>query len=183
MGTIRIGALSLSAIGLLLAGCAEPARQAAMVPEQIVAASASNPYRNSVSSVTGYGGEETNPMMTSEISKDDFQEALELSLKQAGFFSETGNLSLRADILTVEQPLFGFDVEVAMTVRYNLFDAGGRIRFDKTIRSVYKASFSEAFVGVERLRRANEGAARENISLFLKSIGGSAQGTGIKAVS
>lgn len=183
MFKIQIVAVKISVIGLLLAGCAEPARQESMLPGQIAPASASNPYRNSISSVSGFGGEETNPMMTSEISGADFQSALRQSLQMAGFYSESGNLSLRADILSVEQPAFGFDVTVSMTVRYNLIDRRGRIIFDETLKSTYKAEFSEAFAGVERLRKANEGAARENISLFIKSLGGSASQSAIGAVS
>ncbi|WP_263738386.1 hypothetical protein [Defluviimonas sp. WL0050] len=166
-----------------MAGCAEPANQAAMVPGQIATAASSSPYKQNISSVSGYGGEETNPLWTSEISKEDFQKALEASIRQAGLYSDRGRYSLRADILSVEQPLVGLDLKVAMTVRYTLTDANGRMRFDETISSEYTAKFSEAFVAVERLKKANEGAARVNISKFLNRIGVSARGGSIAAVS
>ncbi len=168
---------------IVLAGCAQPAQQTAMVPGAIAPVSGSSKYQRSVRDVIGFGGEETNPMWTSEISKEDFQAALEMSLRQAGIFSETGRYTLRADILTVEQPLVGIDLKVVMTVRYNLIDRAGQIRFDKTIKSEYTAKFSEAFVAIERLQKANEGAARANIGLLLQSLGAASSGGRIGAVS
>ena len=176
----KIVGLSLS---MILAGCAQPAQKTAMVPGSIAVVPASGKYHKSVSNVTGFGGEETNPMWTSEIAKEDFQEALETSLRQAGIFSQTGHYTLRADILSVEQPLAGIDLKVTMTVRYNLIDGTGTIRFDKTIKSEYTADFSEAFVGIERLQKANEGAARANIDLLLRSLGSASAGGQIGAIS
>lgn len=66
------------------------------------------------------------------------------------------------------------DITVSMKLCCNLFDSSGRLVFDGTLQSPRKAEFSEAFVGVGRLGKANEGAARENIALFIKSLGGSA---------
>ncbi|WP_171236968.1 hypothetical protein [Ruegeria sp. HKCCA6837] len=166
-----------------LAGCAQPAQKTAMVPGSIAPTPSSAKYHSSVGKVTGYGGEETNPMWTSEISKEDFQAALETSLRQAGIYSTSGQYTLRADILSVEQPLVGFDLKVAMTVRYNIIDTNSRILFDRTIKSEYTADLSEAFVGVERLQKANEGAARANIHLLLKALGSTSSGGQIGAVS
>lgn len=168
---------------IVLAGCAQPAQKAAMIPGSIAPITGSAKYHASVSEVTGFGGEETNPIWTSEISKEDFQAALETSLRQAGIFSESGRYTLRADILSVEQPLVGIDLKVTMTVRYNLIDSAGRIRFDKTLKSKYTADFSEAFVAIERLQKANEGAARANIQLLLKALGATSSGGQIAAVS
>ena len=70
-----------------------------------------------------------------------------------------------------------------MTVRYNLIDAAGRIHLDKTIKSEYPAQFSEAVIGVERLQKANEGAARANIHLLLKALGSMSSGGQIGMVS
>ncbi|MCE5972350.1 hypothetical protein LZA78_02440 [Sinirhodobacter sp. WL0062] len=180
---IRSSVAGFLVLGIALAGCAEPANQAAMVPGQIALAPSSSPYKQNISSVSGFGGEETNPLWTSEISKEEFQKALEASIKRAGLYSDRGRYSLRADILSVEQPLVGLDLKVTMTVRYNLTDANGRIRFDETITSEYTATFSEAFVAIERLKKANEGVARENISKFLKRVGVSASGGSVAAIS
>ena len=42
--------------------------------------------------------------------------------------------------------------------------------FDQTITEPYTANFSDAFLAVERLRLANEGAMRVNIGTFLKAL-------------
>jgi len=44
------------------------------------------------------------------------------------------------------------------------------IVFQKTIKSPYTATVSDAFVRVERLKLANEGSAKENIYKFLKEF-------------
>ena len=170
-------------ICIILAGCAQPAQESAMVPGSISPVPSSGKYHGSVSNVTGFGGGETNPIWTSEISKEDFQAALETSLRQAGIFSPSGRYTLRADILSVEQPLGGIDMKVAMIVRYNLIDGAGRVHFDATIRSEYVAIFEEAFVGFERLRKANEGAARANILWLLKALGSASSSGHIGAIS
>ena len=72
--------------------------------------------------------------------------------------------------------MFGVSLKVEMTVRYNVIDSNGRIRLDRTIDSVYTAAFSESLIGVERLRKANEGAARDNIARFLRVLGSVATG-------
>ncbi|WP_299754470.1 hypothetical protein [uncultured Boseongicola sp.] len=156
---------------ILLVACAQPADEQAMVPASISPVSSASTYRGAVSDVTGYGGEETNPLWTSEISSDAFQTALKTSLQKAGIFSESGPFTLRADILSVDQPMVGFDLTVKMSVRYNLIDARGRIRFDRTITSKYTLGVSDEFLAIERLRKVNEGAARENISQLLKVLG------------
>jgi hypothetical protein len=53
---------------------------------------------------------------------------------------------------------------VKMEVSYTLKDMqSGAAVWTKDIESEYTAKASAAFAGVERLRLANEGAARENI--------------------
>ncbi len=168
---------------LMLAACAQPADEQAMIPAGIVPVTGSSAYAGEVSSVTGFGGEETNPMWTSEISSDAFQAALKASLEKAGILSDGGPLTLRADILTVEQPLMGFDVTVTMTVRYNLMDANGNIRFDRTLTSSATLGVSDEFLGVERLRKTNEAAARANIAQLLSVLGSRISTPAVGAIS
>ena len=176
MNTLRSRMAILLVAGLTLGACATPAEKTAMVPGEIKIVSASNPYRANVSDVDTYGGQETNPMLMSQISAEDFQASLEDALKKAGIFSPSGRYTVRADILGLEQPMFGVSLKVTMTVRYNVIDASGKIRMDRTIESEYTAAFSEAVLGVERLRKANEGAARENIARFLRVLGSEERG-------
>lgn len=165
-----------AAICLIVGACAAPAEKTAMVPAEISLVSASSPYRANVSKVDTHGGQETNPMLMSQISAEDFKVALSDALKAAGILNPSGRYTVRADILGLEQPMFGVSVRVKMTVRYNVIDSSGRIRLDRTIDSVYTAEFSESLIGVERLRKANEGAARDNIARFLRVLGSAATG-------
>lgn len=118
------------------------------------------------------GGEETNPLWTSEIGDAEFQGALKQSLNNAGLLSQgDAPYSLRATLLRVDQPLFGLDFEVTSEVEYVLVDnSSDRELFRETLRTPYTAGIGDAFIGIKRLRLANEGSARENISALLKRL-------------
>lgn len=177
-------AASLAGVALVaLVGCAEPARQGEMVPQGISKVPASSSLSNRIASVTATGGEKTNPLWTSEISSEEFRSAVEQSLQAAGMFSAGGDLRLETFLLEVDQPLMGFDLTVMVNARYRIVDGRGRVRFDRTIKSSYVATFSDAFMGSERLKLANEGAARENILLFINTLKASGLSRPVAAVS
>ena len=76
-----------------------------------------------------------------------------------------------AVITSVEQPIFGLDLTVTMTVDYTLLDASdGEKIFHKMLTAGYTATVNQSFYGVERLKIANEGAARENIRSLLDQL-------------
>jgi hypothetical protein len=73
----------------------------------------------------------------------------------------------------VDQPMFGFSMTVKMEVSYTLKDIqSGKTVWTRDINSEYTAKASAAFAGVERLRLANEGAARENILQAVTEMAG-----------
>ncbi len=164
-------------------GCAQPALQREMIPKGVAPVSAANPFYRSVADVTGSGGEKTNPLWSSEISNGSFQSALAASLQEAGLFSERGAYTLQSSIQSVGQPLFGANVTVSMRVAFRMVDTSGRVRFEKTLTSTHTAKFSDAVLGLERLRKANEGAARENVRLLLGELGSSVPNQKVNAVS
>jgi hypothetical protein len=49
------------------------------------------------------------------------------------------------------------------------------VRLDTIMETPFTADFSDAFLGVERLRIANEGAMRENIDAIIKRLIDAAQ--------
>ena len=119
------------------------------------------------------GGQATNPMWTSEIGGTEFQAALQQSLGNAGLLSagDKAPYSLRANLVRVDQPMFGLDFEVTSEVEYTLVDnATGKELLRETLRTPFTAGVGDAFVAVKRLRLANEGSARENISALLKRL-------------
>jgi uncharacterized protein YlaN (UPF0358 family) len=67
--------------------------------------------------------------------------------------------------------MFGLDFEVTSEVEYTLVDnATGKELLRETLRTPFTAGVGDAFVAVKRLRLANEGSARENISALLKRL-------------
>jgi len=174
MKTIKVLILLIS-VGMIF-GCATPARvdQMAARPTGVMSASMPEQLHNNIRVTSVIGGDETNPLWTSEISSSDFKSALVESLRSAGLLAELrsgGEYDLEATLLDVEQPLIGLDFTVTTRVRYNLIDRDSRRRLlDTEIVQSHTATFSDAAYGVERLRLANEGAARKNIEELIRQI-------------
>ena len=99
--------------------------------------------------------------------------ALFNSLEKTKLFSQAdaAQYTLNAQILSVKQPIFGLSFEVVTTVAYELV---GRKRgyqvWGKTISSPYTAKFSDHFIAMVRLKRANEGSGRENIKQLIDAL-------------
>jgi hypothetical protein len=108
-------------------------------------------------------------MWVSQISNQDFAQALQDSIVQSGLFRKSTTSSpaaygLDAFIVQMNQPMFGASMTVSMEVNYSLARTNPKeVVWQKVVTSTYTAPFSEAFVGATRLRMANEGAARKNI--------------------
>jgi len=159
-----------------LHGCATPARVDSMrvsgTPSQRIAPS---PFRGNLSIGEVIGGKETNPLWTSQVGSAQFERALEASLGDLGLLAprQGGQFVLNSALEKMEQPLLGVSFTVTSTVHYAITErATGKRLLDKSLTTPYTAEFSDALLGVERLRLANEGAIRENISRFIKELEG-----------
>ena len=160
-----------------LGGCASPARVDQMVtsgqPGQRVAQSQ---LRGNVAVSDVTGGKETNPMWKSSVGSDDFMQALEGSLRTVGLLAPTrqsGLYSLTAHLQNLDQPNFGFDMTVTASVLYAVVERKtGKEIFRKTIAVPYTAKMGDAFSGTERLKLANEGAIRTNITQLIDELFG-----------
>lgn len=165
----------LLACAAFLAGCAAPARVEQMAvsgqPAQRVAES---PLRGNVAVRDVTGGKETNPMWMSNVSSGEFAQAIEQSLRAVGLLATNRQASpfqLTAHLQSLEQPAFGLDMTVTASVNYVLVErASGKDVFQKTVTAPYTAKFSDAFAGVERLKLANEGAIRVNITQLIDEL-------------
>jgi hypothetical protein len=159
---------------VFLTGCAAPARIEQMAVHSPSVLTANTPLKKSVAVTEVTGGRETNPMWSSQVSSESFQRALELSLRNVGLSDpliSANKYHLTADILQVSQPMLGLDMTVTANVRYSLIDTSTRKEvFSKVIAGSYTAKFSDAFAGVERLKLANEGAAKTNIQLLVDEL-------------
>lgn len=171
MRSLKIFSLLALAI---LTGCAAPAGIEQMSVNAPIVPSINSPLKKSVTVTSVTGGRETNPMWSSQVGSESFQRALELSLRNVGLSDpliSANKYHLSADILQVSQPMLGLDMTVSANVRYSLIDASTRKEiFSKVIVGTYTAKFSDAFVGVERLKLANEGAAKTNIQLLVDEL-------------
>jgi PBP1b-binding outer membrane lipoprotein LpoB len=164
--------LAMAAAALFLNGCASNATTAGMTVEQEIAQNGLNTkFSNSVQVDSVNGGLETNPMWVSRISNNGFKEALENSLKNAGYDaddSKKARYALTATLKKVQQPAFGFSMTVTSVIEYVLTNIKtGKIIFDQELTAPYTAKFSAALYGPTRLRLANEGSAKENIKMLL----------------
>jgi len=127
-------------------------------------------------SVEVAGGQKTNPAWASQISNPAFEEALTSAIQQSGVFSAVVNAGgadyqLKVTLVNLDQPMIGFNMTVNAVADWKLISAADKKPvFDEYIATPYTAKVSDAFVGVTRLRLANEGAARANIKEGIRRL-------------
>lgn len=157
-----------------LSGCASGASAAGMTITMAELVKPANPAVERAFAVGAVGGgSETNPLWTSQVDDRTFREALTASLRLAGLLAEGGSrYTLKAALISLEQPLFGFDMTVTATVRYVVTDtAGGAEVWQETVATPFTATIGDAFMGPTRLKLANEGSMRKNIARVVERIG------------
>lgn len=166
--------LLASAIIALVTGCASPAQISGMsvTADQASANTYDAHLQNNVQLSEVNGGDKTNPLWTSEIDGPDFRAALEQSLASAKLLgSESAPYALRANLLRVDQPIFGLNFEVTSEVEYTLTETTtDKVIFREIIRTPFTAGVGDSVIGIKRLRLANEGSARANINSILKRL-------------
>ena len=122
------------------------------------------------------GGEMSNEITGSKIDANSFKVALIQSIDNSGMFLKPANnqspdFTLKAVLLHQDQPAMGLDMTVSLIVKYYLIDNfNNKEIWAKDINSVHTQTFSSACIGVDRLNKANEGAARENIKILLNEL-------------
>lgn len=169
LSSLAVLALGLSA---LLAGCASPATREGMIPGDLDTAK-KHPQTVSVA-VTG--GQETNPLWKSQISDTSFAEALSDAITRSKVFSAVvqgkgGNYQLDVALVSMTQPSFGASFTVDMEAGWSLRRTdSAAVVWQASVKSKHTATVGDAFVGVERLRLATEGAAKNNIKQGLEMI-------------
>ena len=160
----------------LLAGCAEPAKVSGMTTQNFAGGVIANhpQLQGSMTVGTVTGGEETDPMWTSEVDGPSFKAALEQSLLTNALLAKdpvTAPYRVEAHLAALDQPFAGFTLTVGSTVQYRVYDgAGTEPWFEREIRANGIASPGDAFRGVERLRIANERSIQANIQQFITAF-------------
>jgi len=158
---------------LLLGGCATAAKSSAMVA---VPTTQPTKHRESLA-VNVTGGSETSSMGASQISDASFADAIKASITQSGLFSkiasaDVANYKLDVQIVRLAQPTFGLAFPVTMESTWRMTRrSDDKLIWEKSITTPFTASMGDAFVGVTRLRLANEGAAHATIQEAITQMG------------
>lgn len=173
MNRILLGLILIISL-FQLTGCAQNAASSQMT---VMKSPVSHKPRNTslIDNITVKnvsGGSETNPLWVSKVNDSSFKEAIEKSLMNTGLYKEAGGkYNLNVTLVSLEQPYFGLDLKVVCRARYKLQDTiSNKIVFDKEILSNYTATVSDSVIAINRLKMANEGAVRNNISDFIKAL-------------
>lgn len=158
----------------ILQGCASAAKIENMVPSDVERADPNSAFANGLYVSAASGGDDTNPMWTSEISAEDFRQALEQALSNSGLLSEmrsSGQYEVRVFLDEVDQPFIGLDMTVTTKITYEVVRQDTRERvFEEQVIASHTATMGEQLYGVERLRLANEGSAEKNIQIFIQKL-------------
>lgn len=169
---MRIGLFAAAALSL--AACASASKPGAMVAELTDATIIrdDSAIRSAFNVGTVTGGKETSPLWKSNVSSEDFAEALRQSLTGHALLASTGGkYVIDAELVEVKQPLAGFNMTVTSTVKYKVTEAAtSTVVLDEQVVNEYTAKMGDAFVGVERLRLANEGSMKGNIAQFIEKL-------------
>ncbi len=159
-----------------LIGCAKPAEVQKMVYQrsQPVLMSIDSPIRETIVIENVVGGQGTK--WRSKVGNSEFREALRRSLDHEGALASDprdAKYVLNATLVELDQPFTGINPTVSSIVKYQLIDLkSGKPIFDEVIVSSYTTKFSDDYwSGSKRLKMANEGSIRENISAFIKKLG------------
>jgi hypothetical protein len=162
---------ALCASAAVIAGCATASKPEAMVPTTAIAG-----QHAKTTSVVVAGGSETSALGKSQISNEAFQQAIAMSIEKNKTFSSVvkgagGDYQLAVTVVSMDQPSFGLSFTVKMETAWSLKKADGTVVMQESIKSEGTAGVGDAFAAVERLRLANEFAARTNIAAALEKIG------------
>jgi hypothetical protein len=116
------------------------------------------------------GGQETNPLWTSQVDSKAFKAALESSLQAYGYkaANPTAMYVVDVDLVDLKQPIMGFSFDVKSTAAYKI--SSGSVKESITVTATGTATASDAFIGTERLKLANEKSIKENIQEFIKRL-------------
>ncbi len=180
--------LVLALLALLVAtgpwaGCATAARSPAMTARASAVSGIPVPaaLQRGITVGAVSGGHDTNALWMSKVGNEEFARALRDSLAAAGMLAAgpgPGQYVLLADLQRLKQPVFGFNMKVTAVVGYQLRErSSGMPVFQTEVTTPYTAEMSEAFLGVERLKLANEGAIRENIERLIRELADTFMGT------
>jgi len=160
----------LSLLCLWLVGCGLAARADRMTP----GVSPAKQHPTSVS-VAVNGGNKTNPLWTSEIAGEDFRTALIDSINASRLFTavtaDQPDMNLTVTLIKTIVPSSGMTMTSTVVAQWHLARVtDSAMVADEYIVTPFEAGPFDALLAVERVRAANEGAARANIVEGLRRL-------------
>jgi hypothetical protein len=160
----------LVVLSFLAPGLAACATQQAMTVDSGAVVNTIPKYRNAIAVRSVTGGHVMNVIGTMGVENEPLKAALESSLAANGYLAQPGaaKFYVDAEILNLDQPLIGLDLDVTADVTYKVSGAGATATYP--IRTTARATFSDSPLGVDRLRIANERAMHQNIRQFLQAL-------------
>ena len=171
LGVIRLVGGVLALCGAL-GGCASGADADAMIPDT-VNVEKTHPYSVNVE-VTG--GRATEPTGMPQIANEAFDEAITQTLIKAETFAKvqedkSGSYELDVIIFKVQHPVSGENASVTIETGWTLTNQlTGEIVWQQALRSTYTASADSDITFTGRLKKATEGAAKDNIKQGVTEI-------------
>ena len=170
---------AVAALGGLVSACASAARSTALVSEVTSATlvKESSPLYRAVSVGEVTGGEDTTLISKSKLSNQAFRGALSTSLDVIGALKGDvfggAPIIVEAEIQEIKQPNLQISFTAYARIQYKVFAAkDGKQLFSQTISSKARVKITESVVREERIRLATEGAARNNLQIFLRAFVG-----------
>ncbi len=162
--------LTIAALLLPLAACASrPEAMVASAPSEARSLVHSSPlFQSTAVGVVSKASEEGKSWEF--VSEGLFREGLQQSLGATGLLATDRAPTYVVDVVLVDtdQPIFGMDFTVTSTIDYTIRDKRtANTMYQERVVAPFTAKFSDAFVGGERARIANEGSMRANIEKFL----------------
>jgi hypothetical protein len=158
-------------------GCATPASQQMMsVTSPTISGPKVDPRLKGTVHVRNVsGGQDTNPLWVSQVGTNEFRGALLDSLKAYGYSAadpKDAKMFLDANLQSLSQPFAGFTFNVVSVVNYTVEAKDSSTPSTRIpITATGTATVSDAFLGTERMRLANERSIKENIAKFLNALG------------
>lgn len=174
----RAGAwAAMAMIAANLAACAEGARPESMAltaAPGVAAAAATDPGYKAFRVAHVDGGGKTNPLWESSVSSEDFQKALESSLRATGLLADDPSAAkseITANLQDLNRPIVGLDMTVTSKVHYSAKSTSDqKVIFDDVVAASGTAKFGDALIAVQRLQLANEASMKENIKAFIDRL-------------
>ena len=157
-------------IFLCISGCASsPSQQSMSINTMDLVESNKNLVGNvNIRSVTG--GEVTNPLWISKVDNRGLKAALDQSLAVIGYKSQNPRAPYQVDVILedLDQPSFGLTFNVSSRITYNVDKGNETTSFP--VNAIGSAKTSDAIIGTERMKIANERSIKNNIKEFINQI-------------